>query len=167
MTASFIDVPLTYSEGGGDFTLPDPGMYIVEFLGVVATKDWPRTDKQGQPMYDDDGNKLMETSLTLQFVINDPEDEFNGVEFRDYFPARVTPGNKSGRLWAALLGTTPDKLPVPLPRVMEMAGRKANMNLSHRVAQNGNSYVKIDGVAPLKKRKPARQMIEDDEEPGF
>ena len=81
MSASYIDLPLTYSEGG-DFTLPDPGIYTIEFHGIVDTKDWPRTDKQGNALYDEDGVALMETSMTLQFSINEPGEEFDGVEFR-------------------------------------------------------------------------------------
>lgn len=161
------DVSLEYSES--DFSVPDPGSYIIKFLGVTGTKDFERKNNAGEVLRDDNGNKLMETSLTLQFIIDDPDDEFHGVEFRDYFPMRVTSGNKSGKLWAALWGVPVTELPMPLPRTAEFVGRRAQANLGHRAASNGNTYAKIESVVPLKKKRAQRAPVDpvDEEEPGF
>lgn len=160
------DIALEYSEGG--FELPDEGSYTFKFLGVIDTKDWPKTTKEGANIYDEDGHQVMETSLTLQFVIDDPESDFDGVEFRDYFPLKVTNGNKSGRLWAALWGVAAKDLPVPLPPLREFVNKRASGFLTHRAAKNGNSYAKLDSVAPLPRKKKARPVeVEEDDDAGF
>ncbi len=157
------DIVLDYSDGG-DFTLPDEGSYIIEFLGVIDTKDWPRTDKGGNPVYDEDGQAVMDTSLTLQFRIEEDEEDYPGVEFRDYFPLRVTAGNKSGRLWAAFWGVPIADLPKPMPKVAQFVGRQARANIIHRDAKNGNSYAKIASVVPLKKKRQAPVESEENDE---
>lgn len=162
VVSQYQDVALEFVETG-EFTLPDPGSYIIKFLGCVDTKQWPRTDNDGNELYDDEGNRLMDTSLTLQFIIDDPEDEFHGIEFRDYYPLRVTTGNKSGKLWAAFLGVPVTDLPTPLPRIASFAGKRAQANLGHRLAGNGKTYLKIESVVPLKKKR-ARPVEVDEEE---
>lgn len=168
--SSSYDFALELSEGGG-FELPDEGSYRIKFLGVKDKKDFPKTDKAGNTIYDEEtGEAVMETSLTLQFVIDDEESDFDGTEFRDYFPLRVTTGNKSGRLWAALLGVSVDNLPVPLPRITEFIDKRCVAMLKHRKAGNGNVYPKIESVAPIPRKKPKAAPVVaevDNEDGGF
>lgn len=145
------DIALEMTQGG-DFTLPDPDIYIIQFKDVIGTKDWPN----------DDGG--VDVSLTLQFVVADPESEFDGVEFRDYFPQRVTLKNKSGKLWTALWG---GELPDPLPRTSEFVGKKCRATLIHRAGSDGNAYAKIASVVPIKQKRPRVVEVEDLGDPGF
>lgn len=156
VTASSYDLALELSEGS-DFELPDEGSYIIEFRGVIDKREFPN---------DKDPNGPPDVSLTLQFAIDEDDEDFPGVEFRDYFPLRVTAKNKSGRLWAALLGVKPEDLPQPLPRTSGMIGNRCNANLIHRTANNGNTYPKIAGVSPLRKKR-ARPTVEEDDDAGF
>ena len=73
------DFNLEYGEGGGEYETPPAGAYKIKFLGVVEAKDWPKTTQDGRPVLDDDGEPVKETSLTLQFVIDDPEDDYDGT----------------------------------------------------------------------------------------
>lgn len=164
--SSSYDLALEMSEGG-DFELPAKGNYIIEFLGVTDTKDWPKTTQGGQNIFDDDGNQVMETSLTLQFRIDEDDEDYPGVEFRDYFPLRVTAKNKSGWLWAAFWGCDPEELPSPLPRVRDFIGKKASATLMHRNASNGNTYAKIKSAVPLKKKRRQAPVEDDAGEPRF
>jgi hypothetical protein len=156
---SSYDLALEISEGGGDFELPDEGSYIIEFRGVIDKREFPNDkDPDGPP----------DVSLTLQFVIDEDDEDFPGVEFRDYFPQRVTAKNKSGRLWAALLGVKPEELAERgIPRTSEMVGNRCTANLIHRNASNGNTYPKIAGVSPLRRKKARPVVEEDDNDPGF
>lgn len=164
------DFNIEYGEGGGEYELPPAGTYKIVFKGVVEAKDWPRDDKDGNPVYDDDGNPLMDTSLTLQFAVDDEEDDYDGTEFRDYFPLKVTPGNKSGRLWAAFLGISVEELMAnPIPRTSAIVGRRCEASLIHRKAGNGKSYLKVGAATPLRKKKgaPPRPVVEEEAEPNF
>lgn len=163
MSPSLLDAPLQRGTGG-TFVLPDEGTYIIEFRDVIDKKDWPKTGKGGEPLYDENGEPLMETNLTLQFVINDPDDEFHGVEFRDYYPLKITDRNKSGKLWSAFWG---GELPEPLPSLRAFVGKRAQASLIHRIANNGNTYMKIDSVMPLRKKKQRAPEPEDEDGPGF
>jgi hypothetical protein len=156
MSTQTLDIGLEKTTGG-DWELPDEDTYVVEFLGVVAMKDFPNNDGG------------VDTSLTLQFIIRDDESEFDGVEFRDYFPLKVTDKNKSGKLWAALWG---GELPDAMPKTGAFIGRKAKATVTHRVASNGQTYPKIASVVPLreKKRRAVVQAVDEDydaNEPDF
>jgi len=169
------DYELEYGTGG-DFELPPPGTYKIVFKGVVAAKDFPATRKNKETgveekVYDEEGNEVMETSLTLQFAIDDEEDDYDGTEFRDYFPLKITAGNKSGRLWAAFLGITPEELVAnPIPKTSNFVGRRCDASLTHRKAGNGKTYLKISAATPLKKKRAAlpRPVVEEvPSEPDF
>jgi hypothetical protein len=150
----FHDFNLEYGGGDDEYQVPPVGQYKITFKGVVESKDWPREDKAGNDVYDEDGTQLFDTSLTLQFAIDDEEDDYDGSEFRDYFPLKVTSGNKSGRLWAALLGITVEELMAnPIPKTSAIVGRRCDASLIHRKAGNGKTYLKIDSATPLKKKK--------------
>ena len=158
-TQQYQDVDFEYGAGDGEYELPPEGNYKIVYKGVVETRDWPRTDKAGNTVYDDDGNAIMDTNLTLQFAIDDEEDDYDGVEFRDFFPLKITPGNKSGRLWAALLGVTVDELIAnPIPKSSAFVGRRCDASLIHRVAGNGKKYLKIAAATPLKRKKGSREQ---------
>jgi hypothetical protein len=161
------DFNLEYGSGDSEYVLPDPGSYKIVFKGVVASQDWPSEDKQGNARYDDEGNALYDTSLTLQFAIDDEEDDFDGVEFRDYFPLKVTSGNKSGRLWAAFLGITVEELMAnPIPKTSAIVGRRCDASLIHRKAATGKTYLKIDSATPLKKKKGRNAPVAEEVEPS-
>jgi hypothetical protein len=167
-TTQYQDVTFEYGTGG-EYELPDPGNYKIVFKGVVESREWPSEDKDGNPRYDDEGNPLTDTSLTLQFAIDDEEDDFDGTEFRDYFPLKITPGNKSGRLWAAFLGISVEELMAnPIPKTSAIVGRRCDASLIHRKATNGKAYLKIGAATPLKKRRerPAPAAPVDVEEMG-
>ena len=80
----------------------------------------------------------------------------------------MTSGNKSGRLWAALLGITVEELMEnPIPKTSLMVGKRCDASLVHRVAGTGKTYLKIGSATPLKKKKGRPAPIEDLGEPDF
>jgi hypothetical protein len=169
---TYQDVEFEYGTGGG-YELPPPGSYKIVFKGVVKTSEWPSEGDDGKPRYADDGTPIMETNLTLQFAIDDEEDDYDGSEFRDYFPLKITPGNKSGRLWAAFLGIEVGELIAnPIPKTSALVGRRCDASLIHWRGKNGDKdpRMKIAAATPLKKKRerPAPvQQAPDADQPNF
>jgi hypothetical protein len=169
---TYHDFNLEYDESGGSFELPPEANYKIVFKGVVKAEDRPKTTYgTNDPVLDDDGNPVMETTLLLQFAIDDEEDDYDGVEFRDFFPLKITPGNKSGRLWAAFLGITVEELMAnPIPKTSAIVGRRCDASLGHSTSKStGKTYLKIGAATPLKKKRerPAPVQQAPDADPGF
>jgi hypothetical protein len=163
-------VDFTYSDGGGDFQLPPPGVYKIVYKGAVmrdgklVTFERQKTVYNSKELlYDDDGAPVMDIGYQHQFAIDDDEDDFDGVEFRDIFPGSITTGNKSGWLWAAFLDKSVEDV-VDDVREGRMTssnvaiGRRCEATLEHSVSKgNGKTYIKIKAAAPLRKKKGARE----------
>jgi hypothetical protein len=182
---SYEEVSLVSGGESADFQLPPPGTYKIRFAGVIpgTKKEFPRTRKdeetgQKTPIYNEDGSPAMEVSYTFQFVIDDEEDDFDGTEFRDFFPLYISrpskkypDGNKSCALWAALKGVTAAELhDEPIPKTTWFEGRRCEATLGHRIAaSNGRTYLYIKSATPLKKRRerPAAEPVQELGEPNF
>jgi hypothetical protein len=156
----------TYSEGGGEFQLPPPGVYKIVYKGVVERNGEPVTFERQKTvynskelLYDDAGNPVMDIAVQHQFAIDDEEDDYDGVEFRDIFPKLITTGNKSGWLWAAFLDKSPQEVvdDVREKRITNTSvirDRRCEATLEHSVsAGNGKTYIKIKAAAPLRKKR--------------
>lgn len=157
--------------------LPEQGSYIIKFVKVIEIQERQRTDyKTKEPLWDDDGNPIMEKTAYCQLQIDDPTaGEDDGYEFREYVNSYINIGSKgptkSLEFASAFAGMSPQEYyamaPMDRPGFSTFPGKKAQANLIHHTSTKGNTYLKIDSVVAMRKRKPTRQMIEDDDEPGF
>jgi hypothetical protein len=160
-------VELEYGSGGS-FEIPEEGKYNIKLLGCVKTTEFPN----------DDGG--VDVSLTLQFVIDDPESDYDGVEFRSFYPRLVTPGNKSGKLFAALVGGDIKVLMgrggeweydyenqvSRVPPFATFIGKRCGATLIHKESGD-RTYAQIASVGPLKgkRERPAGKGVPS--EPNF
>jgi hypothetical protein len=151
--------------GGGSYSLIPEGLYKIILKGKVSESQFEKEDKNGKPVLDEYGDPVMTTNLWLQFAVDDPEDDYDGTEFRDGFPQEYTSGNKSGRLFASLLGISIEELLVKQNlKLSDLFGCRCNANLIHWRGK---------AASPLKKRKatpppPTTEPIAyDPNDPGF
>lgn len=139
---------------GGDFQIPPRDMYTLIFDGVIGRKTHPNRENPDAP-----GDE----SVYMRFFIDDPEDEdWHNTELRVWFPAKVTAGNKSGKLYAAMLGVEPDDIVGRKIRTSDLVGRRFRAT----VGENKNGYAEITAPLPLRNRRP-KAVVEEADEPPF
>jgi hypothetical protein len=136
-----------------DFVLPEEGSYVFEYLGIFGEpRQWPAKD----------GESEGDWSMMLQFRIIDDEDYPDEPTVRDFFPMKVTSGNKTGKLYAAVLGVSSTDLPEEFDEA-DLVGRSFRATYTH-VSKDGKTYGKVTAPLPMRKR---RQQVASDDEPGF
>ena len=130
------------SGGGGEVYVPEEGIYILRFTGIDSQKEWPADEEGGEPS----------VSLFLSFEIEDPYGEYEGADGKTvkfWFPARFTPGNKTGRLFAAMFG---GELPAAFAGDEdELIGRKVRAMLK----KGDNGYLRLAEALPIKRKAEA------------
>lgn len=140
-----------FSGGGGDVYVPDEGIYILRFTGIDGQKEWPSDE-----VNDDGTPKPPDVSLFLAFEIEDPYEEYEGAHGKTvkfWFPARFTPGNKTGRLFAAMFG---GELPAAFAGDEdELIGRKVRAMLK----KGDNGYLRLAEALPIKKKAEAAGQV--------
>lgn len=134
----------------GDFVLPDEGAYVLEFLGQRGEpRHWPAV-----------GDKPENWSMMLAFKIVEDEDYPDEPEVHDFFPMEVTTGNKTGVLFAAMLGVPSSELPDQVDDD-DLVGSLFRATYRH-VTKDGKTYGKIESPLPMKRRRTASV-----DKPGF
>jgi hypothetical protein len=115
----------TFTKAKSDFAPPD------EFFGDVYTFRFDYIVDQREFENRDDPTGPKDVSLHIQFTVDEqPDRGWNGTEVRTFYPEKVTDGNKTGKLFAAMFGGT---LPEEFTEEM-LAGRtfRATANRNDR-----------------------------------
>lgn len=130
---------------GGDFELPEEDTYVFVLTGIADTFTHPPKKPGEQPS----------TSIQFQFQIADDESDWDGVEVRDWFPEKFTDRNKTGELFAAILGTkeTPDDLDLP-----DLQNKPFKASLKHSVSpKDGKTYPKLTSPIAIRPKGTGRR----------
>lgn len=155
---------------GSDWELPDPGFYVLRYVGIASSYTHPiDTTKAG---YDPTHPPKPETSHQFRFVIDDPDNVWDGVEVRSWYPERFTDKNKTGVLFSAIFGG--EGVPDDLDETM-LFDKKFQATIKHEVSKkNGNTYPSVESPIAYRPRGaggPRRRMAvsepDDGDEPGF
>lgn len=137
---------------GGDFVAPPSDVYTLRFDGVIQERTWPNKRGPGgtpDPNYPDD------KSLQLRFFIEDDgqvDEQWIETEIRAWFPARFTPGNKTGKLFAAMFGGV-------LPN--EFAGTEEELRgrrVRATIGQDEKGYIEVTSPLPARSRRGQQEL---------
>jgi hypothetical protein len=147
-----------------DFEIPDEGSYILKMLGIASSHTHP-PKKPGDPE---------DVSHNFQFVIDDPDTDWDGVEVRSWFPERYTDKNKTGLLFQAILGG--GEIPEEL-ELEDLLNKPFRATIRHEVStKNGNTYAKVESPIAIRSKGAGRRRgqaelpvtpVDDDDEPPF
>jgi hypothetical protein len=89
----------TFTKSKSDFSLPDDffgDVYTFRFDHIVDQREFDNRENPAGPK---------DVSLNIQFVVDEePDRGWNGTEVRAFYPEKVTDGNKTGKLFAAMFG---------------------------------------------------------------
>ena len=130
---------------GGEVVIPEEGMYVLRFEGIENERIWPAEEEGGEP------NKSLFLTFTIERDIEVPGSEYEGREVKFWFPSRFTPGNKTGRLFAAMFG---GELPSTFGgEESELIGRRVQAVLK----KGENGYLRLDSALPVRSRRQDRQ----------
>lgn len=153
---------MKFGKSQSDFEIPDVGSYILKMTGIASSFTHP-------PKKPGDSE---DTSHNFQFVIDDPDSDWDGAEVRSWFPERYTDKNKTGLLFQAILGggEIPEELDLE-----DLLNKPFRATIRHEVsAKNGNTYAKIESPIAIRSNGTGRRRgqqsfaaapAEDDEPP--
>lgn len=152
---------MRFGKTATDWEIPDEGSYTLRLTGI-ATERVHEPKKPGDPP---------DVSVNFQFVVDDPDSDWDGVEVRSWFPQKFTDGNMTGALFAAILGTkeTPNDLGLD-----DLTGRPFTATIKHQV-KDGRTYPKLVSPVAIRPKGAGRRkqlaatdaVVEDDTEPPF
>lgn len=128
--------------GGGDFTVLPKGNYVMRLLDV----------REGNSFQNREDPTKTDYTIRIVAQVEDDDDEYDGEEIHFFTPARFTAKNKTGALWAALLGLDdPKNLPDEIDSE-QLIGRKFVARM--KPTESGyNGYETADPFRPKRGKK--------------
>ncbi len=128
---------------GGDYEIPDEGSYIFKMTGIAGEREHD-PKKPGDPK---------DVSINFQFVVDDPDSDWDGVEVRSWFPQRYTDANKTGKLFAAILGVSETPEDIDLD---DLLGKPFRATLLH-TTKDGRTYPKLETPIAIRPKGTGRR----------
>lgn len=114
------------------FDLPPFGVYTLSFRGLISVREFENKENpEGPP----------DVSMNLRFEIED-EGDWKGTEIRAFYPEKLTDGNKTGKLFAAIFGNegVPDEF-----ELNDLIGRRFRA----LIKDNGKGWPAIESPTAL------------------
>jgi hypothetical protein len=135
------------SESKGDFQVPDPGVYRMEFTSY----DEPELSRFKKENGDDAWR------VKLEFVIRDEESDFDGSKVMAWFSWSMHPKSKLYPIVKAMLGREIDD--DEEPDLDELIGTHIMGTLDHKTSKRDDgserTFANLIAASPVRKKKPS------------